>query len=172
IPFGFCAYGRDVAGDLAGARLIILYHKLLEASSFAEFFAPYEASQLPALFTSKGLGDELHRDHPTVVDILKISPRPQPSVWFLRQFVFREVEVDEKNLCFLVPCCRVLADYGFMNSKTLVDFMDMCRMYKKLFADTTCDPLDLHRAFIAGKLYAYVRKFVKFPEKERYRRLL
>ena len=172
IPFGFCAYNQDVAGDLSGAQLIIMYHKLLDTSSFAEFFAAYETSQLPALFTSKGLGDELHRDHPVVVDILKIAPSPQHSVWFLRQFIFRGVKVDEKNLSFSVPCRRVLVDYGFLNSQTLNDFMDLLRMYEKLFKETTCDPLDLHRAFTAGKLYAYVRKFVKLDEKERYKRLL
>ncbi|KJA23304.1 hypothetical protein HYPSUDRAFT_1081302 [Hypholoma sublateritium FD-334 SS-4] len=102
------------------------------------------------------------------------SPRRVPtncaslSAWYLKQFVFDDLKENELD-CDIVPISPVMKDYGFEHCETIEDFEGLKAVYRVLLKHTSCQPPDLHRACIEGRLYEYVSSLVRMDDKEKYK---
>lgn len=86
------------------------------------------------------------------------------SVWWLKMFVL--VDPDKR----IEPVPAVIVDYGFMNCKQPQDREDLKAIYKMFFESGKGDPIALHNAAVAGKIFEYVGGVVKL--KNKFRRLM
>ena len=108
---------------------------------------------------SKGLKD--HRlQFPCLEDFLSVPPiGPWPSVWSLKQFLAIADPADFPPS----PAGRV--DYGFMNCRTFEETCILMEIYKRLL--DKANPLALHEACLAGKLFEFAGEFDKMSETHR-----
>ena len=125
----------------------------LETASFTEFWQAFETGSLIQLMDAKGLkGDRLQFPH--LETYLSVPPSgPQPSVWSLKQFLA------VNSLADLPPCPAVNFDYGFINCQTFEEICILMEIYKRLL--TKANPLELHKASLAGQLFEFANKFDK-----------
>ena len=115
------------------------------------------------LFDSQGLQVK-HRDH--LQDLL-YSDRVK-SVWFLKQFVVREVTPDRE---FNVRPA-VMVDYGFINCRNDSERRQLKRVYKAFFENHDGDPMALHAAAMRGNIHGYLSKIVQGLRDPKFQRLM
>jgi len=159
VDFGFCACSskRDEA------LLAYIYRELISRCSFDELLTAFKSSDLLSLIDRKGLMAErqeiLHLE-----DILRGSPFMNKSVWDLKQFVLAE------NVELIPP---VGADYGFFNCAGEAERLELKKVYQRVFNHSDGDPIRLHEAAIAGKLFEYISSLTSLKKKKKkFRRLL
>ena len=118
------------------ARSFLDTHKI-ESASFTEFWRAHEAGSLQLMDWKGYKEDQLQ--FPFLEEFLSVpSHGPQPSVWFLKQFIAINNPVEHP------PMPAVYVDYRFMNCKALGVTCILMEIYKRLLLKTT--PLDLHEA--------------------------
>jgi len=163
--FGFCVCQHEHAE----ASLSRIYRQLLTKCSFDEIFAAYKSSTLIALFDAKGLKSQ-RQSIPYLEDVLSGSPNGNISVWDLKQYIVAEDAEDVELIR------SVSVDYGFINCKNEEENQELKEVYKQFFSQYRADPMELHEACIAGRLFEYVGGFVelnkKNKNKKKFRRLM
>ena len=133
-------------------------HKL-QPATFTEFWRSYQSGTLIQLMDSKGL-KELRSDFPFLEAFLSVPPSgPHPSVWSLKQFI----AINDPAEYPPIPALQL--DYGFMNCQTFEEICILMEIYKRLLQDA--DPLELHKACLAGKLFVFAQKFHAMNEDHR-----
>ena len=179
--FGFCTcngerqesgLGAIYQALLVGDGLFEDVHKHLtfqmlgrrkdQIATFTEFWQAFEAGKLIQLMDSKGLKEQ-SMGFPFLEKFLSVPPTGAfPSVWDLKQFVAiaKPAEFD--------PIPAVNVDYGFMNCRSFEETCTLMEIYKRLLSKA--NPLELHEACLAGRLFEFAEKFDKMDEK--YRRLM
>lgn len=131
----------------------------LETASFTEFWQAFESGSLIQLMDAKGLKNDRLR-FPYLETYLSAPPsKTQPSVWLLKQFLAVNSPAD------FPPCRPVNFDYGFWNCQTFEEICIVMEIYKRLLAKA--NPLDLHKACLAGQLFEFAAKFDKMDEAHR-----
>ncbi|CZR61330.1 uncharacterized protein PAC_11226 [Phialocephala subalpina] len=150
--FGFCTcIGEREEGRLGGLyQQLLVGHNLFEdvhsnvgfsplrneTATFAEFWHAYEAGTLIKLMDSKGL--ENLRSGFTLKD-------------------FSPSHLRDPNPPEYPPMPALEVDYGFMNCKTFEETCILMEIYKRLLEKA--NPLDLHQACLAGKLFEFAKKY-------------
>lgn len=86
---------------------------------------------------------------------------PYPSVWRLKQFVAIGDPAEHP------PIAALQWDYGFGNCQTFEEVCILMEIYKRLLQHRDVDPLELHKACLAGKLFAFAQKYHKMEEDHR-----
>ncbi|KAJ2973210.1 hypothetical protein NUW54_g12106 [Trametes sanguinea] len=163
--FGFVS-ARFPGEELDFARE---YDALLDRCTFDEFHAAYVASSIPDLFLRYGLQELPHNAH--FCDVMADSPRSVKTVWELKNYI--DILVSSDALSRPQPSPPLTADYGYVNCRTPEERTLLDEAYKRLFMETSADPLELHKACLEGDLFRFVGTFVKFaPWAEKYKRLL
>jgi len=82
------------------------------------------------------------------------------SVWYLKAYVYQELKQTT-----IIPSFRV--DYGIINCGGVLTHLQLLKdTYRKVFEHPKGDPLELHKACIAGKIYEYVGSLLKIKKKE------
>jgi hypothetical protein len=164
--FGFCV-ARDQYEE---SQLGVLYRELIQTCTFNEFVTAFESSTLFALVTSKGMRERFldplrNFDLEGLKDVLSLSgsPRELTSVWYLKQYIMTEEEVD----------LAAAVDYGFVNCDHEEDTSSLKRLYKQIFEMHRVKPLELHQAAIKGQLFKYAGSLVKLEKrKNKFQRLM
>ena len=137
---------------------------VFQPATFTQFWKAYEAGTLIQLMDSKGL-KKLRSRLPFLEGFLSVPPAgPRPSVWDLKQFL----EIDEPTDHPPIP--SVNADYGFMNCRTFEDTCILMEIYRKVLK--AANPLELHRACVAGDLFQFASAYPYLPMEERWRSLM
>ncbi|KZP17693.1 hypothetical protein FIBSPDRAFT_933890 [Athelia psychrophila] len=159
IDFGFCT----CEDEYVESRLGVIYAQIVKQCTFNELLAAYRASSLAPLIDKYGFGAD--RESIThLQDVLSSTgSATSKSVWWLKSFVLADAVT-------LQPRRSVVADYGFMNCEQPQDQEDLKAIYKKFFQCREADPIALHNAAIAGKIFEYVGGVVKL--KKKFRRLM
>ena len=133
-------------------------HKF-QPATFTEFWHSYQSGTLIQLMDSAGL-KEFRSDFPYLEAFLSIPPAGlYPSVWSLKQFIAINDPVEHP------PIPALQWDYGFGNCQTFEETCILMEIYKRLLQNA--DPLDLHKACFAGKLFAFARKYHTMDEGHR-----
>lgn len=155
--FGFCACHDEEEES----RLGVIYMKMIQQCTFSELLAAYRASSLAALMDKYGL-HAMREPMAHLQDVLSgTGSGQQKSVWWLKVFVLGEE---------IAPIPAVTVDYGFMNCREPQDREVLKGIYKKFFECERGDPIMLHNAAVAGKLFEYVGGVVKV--KKRFKSLM
>lgn len=130
-----------------------------QTATFPEFWQAFEAGKLIQLMDSKGLKDQRIK-FPFLEEFLSVPPAgPWPSVWDLKQFVAIADPAE------FLPSPAVQVDYGFMNCRTFEETCTLMEIYKRILGKA--NPLALHEACLAGKLFEFAGKFDKMDETHR-----
>jgi hypothetical protein len=166
--FGFCTYYNELEyNSLAG-----LYQRLLLGKSCMQiwgsmpdpFGIPTRLKVLVLrrfgghmrlvqlqLMDSKGYKED-RLQFPFLEEFLSVpSHGPQPSVWFLKQFIAINNPLEHP------PIPAVNVDYGFMNCGTLEETCILMEIYKRLLLKAT--PVELHKGCLEGKLFEFAQRF-------------
>lgn len=162
IPFGFC-----VCDEFSEMALGVLYEELIRRCTFEEFYTAFETSKLADLMDAKGF-KRRRLSFPDLESVLSTSPHMNLSVWDLKQLVYSEERGPGR-----VP--SVFVDYGFGNCKDEGERGDLKRVYKEYFeaGRARAEPLKLHEACIAGKLFEHVSGVVRLKKDvKKYTRLM
>ena len=126
---------------------------------FTQFWKAHEAGTLIQLMDSKGL-KKLRSRLPFLEGFLSAPPAgPHPSVWNLKRFL----EIDDPMDYPPVPSVR--CDYGFLNCDTFEETCILMEIYGRVLK--TANPLALHQACIAGKLFEFASGYVRMEERWR-----
>ena len=154
--FGFCT---TVEIHIEG-RLGALYVELIQQCRFTEFWQAFAQGKLIALMDRKGFR-ERRRPFKYLEAFLSSTPEGENrySIWDLVRFCRSEEWEAPQHL---------LVDYGFFNCDTALDRMQLKDTYKELLQK--CDPLDLHKACIKGKLFEFANRYMKLEK--RFQRLM
>ena len=135
---------------------------VIQPATFTQFWKAYEAGTLIQLMDRMGL-KELRSRLPFLEGFLSVPPEgPHPSVWDLKQFLEIRDPIDYP------PIPSVNVDYGFMNCRTFEETCILMEIYRKVLE--TANPLQLHRACVAGDLFQFASSYV--PMEERWRPLM
>jgi hypothetical protein len=127
-----------------------------KSATFKEFWLAYQSGTLIQLIDSKGLKDERSR-FPFLEAFLSVPYRePHPSVWSLKQ----SLEVDNPGKYPLHPAVNV--DYGFINCQTFEETCILMALYRRLVC--VANPLELHKACLAGESFEFAQQFHKMDE--------
>ncbi|KAF2806940.1 uncharacterized protein BDZ99DRAFT_573630 [Mytilinidion resinicola] len=119
-----------------------------------------ESGSLIKLMDSHGLKGPSFRH---LESFLSVPPSgPHKSVWGLKQFLAISQPTEYP------PDASIRFDYGFKNCRNFEETCTLMEIYKQLLQQA--DPLDLHEACLAGKLFEFAEKFHKI--KEEWRRLM
>ncbi|KAI0031655.1 hypothetical protein K488DRAFT_51680 [Vararia minispora EC-137] len=164
IGFGFCA-AKDLYEECQLARD---YYQLIHLCTFDEFCSARSSCSLPDLFKAYGIKSSL--------GILNTVCRPvRQSVWDLKEYItlVYEYGVDADGEPILPPR-PVSVDYGFVNCAGEREKKKLQELYKRYFSLSMADPLELHNAAIAGRLYKHMAedKNIILEPKKLYMRLL
>jgi hypothetical protein len=154
--FGFCVC-QDEYGEASLSRI---YRQLLTKCSFDEIFTAYKSSTLIALFDAKGLKSQ-RQSIQYLEDVLSGLPNGNISVWDLKQYIVAEDAEDVELIR------SVSVDYGFINCKNEEENQELKEVYKQFFSQYRADPVELHEACIAGRLFEYVGGFVELNKKNK-----
>jgi hypothetical protein len=150
--------GDKLFSDLPGREKFFRTRKM-ETATFEEFWHAYESGTLIQLMDSKGLKWQ-RTQFPFLEKFLSVPPSgPQPSVWSLKQFLAINDPID------FPPIPAVKVDYGFMNCENFEETCVLMEIYKRLLVKA--NPLELHDACLAGKLFEYAGRFDKMDENHR-----
>jgi len=82
-----------------------------------------------------------------------------PSVWNLKKFLEINDPVD------YLPVPSVNVDYGFINCHTFEETCTLMEIYGEVLK--TANPLELHKACIAGELFQFASRYVRMEERWR-----
>ena len=124
--------------------------------TFTQFWQAYEAGKLIQLMDSKGLKN-LRSWLPFLEQFLSVPPvGPHPSVWDLKQFL----EIDQPMDFPPVPSVKV--DYGFINCSSFEETCILMQIYKEVLK--IANPLELHRACVAGDLFRFASDHYRMEE--------
>jgi hypothetical protein len=127
--------------------------------TFTQFWKAYEAGTLIQLMDSKGLKEQ-RSGLPFLEGFLSVPPAgPRPSVWDLKQFLEIGDPIDHPP----VPSFNL--DYGFINCRNFEEMCILMEIYGKVLE--TANPLDLHRACVAGNLFRFGSDYVQMNERWR-----
>lgn len=167
--FGFCTchnereegrlgglYQRLLLGDKlfenvskAGIRTSLVKPKL-QTATFAEFWHAYESGTLIRLMDLKGVKNERSL-FPFPEGFFSVPPSgPHPSVWSSKQFIAINNQAE-----FPIPTMQV--NYGFLNCRNFEETCILREVYKRLLLKA--NPLELHEACLAGKLFEFAQRF-------------
>lgn len=176
--FGFCT----CRGEREERRLGGLYQELLtgdklfedvmknqhyttpgrqkyQPATFTEFWHSYQSGTLIQLMDSKGL-EEFRSNFPFLKAFLSVPPAgPYPSVWKLKQFI----AINDPAEYPPTPALRW--DYGFLNCQSFEETCILMEIYQRLLQEA--DPLELHKACLAGKLFVFAQKYHRMNEDHR-----
>lgn len=139
-----------------------------QPATFTEFWQAYQSGTLIQLMDSKLLlRKDFRSDFPFLEAFLSIPPAvvggpPYPSVWKLKQFV-----AIGDPAAGHPPIAAPQCDYGFGNCQTFEEVCILMEIYKRLLQHENVDPLELHKACLAGKLFAFAQKYDKMDEDHR-----
>ncbi|THV46494.1 hypothetical protein BGAL_0381g00010 [Botrytis galanthina] len=151
--------GNKLLDDLRGSNQHVFYGPAPQTATFTEFWHAYESGKLIELIDSKGL-QKMRLEFKFLQWFLSLSPsRPQASVWSLKQFV----AID--NPAEVPPNETLQVDYGFMNCQTFEETCILLEIYKRLLREA--DPLELHEACLAGKLFEFAEAYYHIDESHR-----
>ena len=171
--FGFCTCRGELEENWLGGlyQRLLLGDKLFEdvmamanwhpsrksqTATFTEFWHSYQSGTLIQLIDSKGL-KESRLGFPFLEEFLSVPPSgPHPSVWDLKQFIAIN------NPAEYPPIPALQVDYGFMNCQTFEETCVLMEIYKRLLQKA--NPLELHKACLAGKLFVFAQKFHAMEE--------
>ena len=132
---------------------------VIQPATFTQFWKAYEAGTLIQLMDWKGL-KELRSRLPFLEGFLSVPPAgPRPSVWDLKQFL----EISDPKDHPPIPSVDV--DYGFINCRTFEELCILMEIYGKVLK--TANPLELHRACVAGDLFQFASVYVRMEERWR-----
>lgn len=132
---------------------------VVQPATFTQFWKAYEAGTLIQLMDSKGL-KELRSRLPFLEGFLSVPPAgPHPSVWDLKQFLEISDPMDHP------PTPSVIVDYGFTNCRTFEETCTLMEIYGKVLK--TANPLELHKACVAGDLFRFASDYVRMEERWR-----
>jgi hypothetical protein len=127
--------------------------------TFTQFWKAYEAGTLIQLMDSKGLKEQRSK-LPFLEGFLSVPPAGlRPSVWNLKQFLVISNPIDHP------PVPSVNIDYGFINCRNFEEMCILMGIYGKVLE--TANPLDLHRACVAGNLSQFASGYVQMNEQWR-----
>ncbi|PVH95836.1 hypothetical protein DM02DRAFT_689266 [Periconia macrospinosa] len=128
-------------------------------ASFAEFWKSYENGTLLQLIDSHGLKD-FRMQLPHLESFFSVPPSgPHPSVWDLKQFL------ENADPLTHPPIPSISCDYGFLNCNTFEDTCTLMEIYRRVLEGV--DPMDLHRACVAGRLFEFASAFLEMEEEWR-----
>jgi hypothetical protein len=145
-------FGDKLFSDIP-ARDRFFRGRKMETASFKEFWHAYKSGSLIQLMDSKGLKVE-RAQFPFLEEFLSVPPSgPQPSVWSLKQFIAIENPMDSP------PIPALTFDYGFMNCGSFEETCILMEIYKRLLLKV--NPLELHEACLAGRLFEFAETFDK-----------
>ncbi|OCK75458.1 hypothetical protein K432DRAFT_429412, partial [Lepidopterella palustris CBS 459.81] len=137
-------------------QYLTLRNRKFQTATFTEFWHSYQSGTLIHLMDSKGL-KEFRTDFPFLEEFLSVPPSgPHPSVWDLKQFIAINDPVEYP------PIPALLVDYGFMNCQTFEETCILMEIYKRILQKA--DPLELHKACLAGKLFVFAQMFHAMDE--------
>jgi hypothetical protein len=123
----------------------------LENASFTEFWQAFKSGSLIQLMDAKDLKSD-RLQFPYLETYLSVPPfMARSSVWLLKQFLAVNDPAD------FPPYPTVNCDYGFRNCQTLEEICILMEIYKRLLIKA--DPLELHKACLAGQLFEFAAKF-------------
>ncbi|KAF1961813.1 hypothetical protein CC80DRAFT_488219 [Byssothecium circinans] len=126
-------------------------------ATFTQFWKAYEAGTLIQLMDSKGLR-ELRSRLPFLEAFLSAPPvGPRESVWDLKQFLEIREPWDWP------PAPSVDVDYGFVNCHTSEETYTPMEIYDTVLK--TANPLELHRACVAGDLFRFASRHLQMEER-------
>jgi len=126
--------------------------------TFTEFWKAYESHTLIELMDSKGLHENRLENSPRHLEaFLRGGALSKSSVWELKLFLAGEEAVEPEK------CVGV--DYGFWNCRTFQETLDLKEVYREVLR--VADPVDLHKACIAGELFNFASKHVKLAPRFR-----
>ncbi|KAL9055450.1 MAG: hypothetical protein Q9162_003548 [Coniocarpon cinnabarinum] len=130
--------------------------------TFTQFWKALETGTLVQLMDAKGL-KSLRSTLPFLEDFLsKPLAGPRPSVWDLKQFLEINDPVDWP------PCPSVKVDYGFINCNTVEETCILMEVYRQVLKNG--NPLELHNACVAGKLFQFASAHA--PMREQWRPMM
>lgn len=133
-------------------------HKF-QPATFTEFWHSYQSGTLIQLMDSKGL-EEFRSDFPFLEAFISVPPSgPHPCVWNLKQFIAINDPAEYR------PIPALQLDYGFVNCQTFEEICIVMEIYKRLLQNA--DPLELHKACLAGKLFVFAQKYHAMDEDHR-----
>lgn len=172
ITFGFVAAIRQADELPIGQAYSDLIFK---RCTFAEFRTAYLSGTILALAEAYGVSFSNANTLPATTrglrDVLAESPRRFKTVWYLKQYIDEVLCADSDPPPR--PHKSISTDYGFGNCKNAEETKLLEELYTKYFVHADADPLELHKACIAGELMKYLGEFVKLkPKTEKYKRLL
>ncbi|KAF7922174.1 hypothetical protein BELL_0761g00090 [Botrytis elliptica] len=151
--------GNELLGGLRGNTQHLFYGPAPPTATFAEFWHAYESGTLIELIDSKGL-TKMRSEFKFLERFLSGSPSgPQPSVWSLKQCVAIN------SLAEFLPNATLQVDYGFMNCQTFEETCILLEIYKRLLREA--NPLELHEACLAGKLFEFAESYHDMDEGHR-----
>lgn len=145
------------------------YLSLIHKVTFDEFCNAYESHSLLSLSKENGL--EITDAY--IIDVLASQPGHK-TVWSMKQYVENKI-INGIEDTEVRPSRAVLVDYGFLNCKTTEEHKLVIDVYRAFFAmKARANPLELHKACIEGRLFAYFAKDLgfKLKPKQTYQRLL
>lgn len=136
-------------------------HHKFQPATFTEFWQAYQSGTLIQLMDST-LPKDFRSDFPFLEAFLSIPPAgPHPSVWKLKQFIAISDRAEHR------PLPALKWDYGFGNCQTFEEICILMEIYKSLLQQNAVDPLELHKACLAGKLFAFAQKYHKIDGNHR-----
>ncbi|KAF7943452.1 hypothetical protein EAE96_011378 [Botrytis aclada] len=151
--------GNKLLDDLQGNNQHMVYGPEPPTATFTEFWHAYQSGTLIKLIDSKGL-NKLRSEFKFLERFLSEPPSgPQPSVWSLKQFVAIY------NPAEFPPSQTLEVDYGFMNCQTFEETCILLEIYKRLLRGA--NPLELHEACLAGKLFEFAGSYHHVDESHR-----
>lgn len=153
---------EDVMTDLHYQTPLAGRHHKFQPATFTEFWQAYQSGTLIQLMDST-LRKDSRSDLPFLEAFLSIPPAgPHPSVWRLKQFIAINDPAEHP------PLPALQWDYGFGNCQTFEEICILIEIYKRLLQQNAAvDPLELHKACLAGKLFAFAQKYHKMDENHR-----
>ncbi|TGO52514.1 hypothetical protein BCON_0140g00280 [Botryotinia convoluta] len=151
--------GNKPLDDLRGNTQHMFYGPAPLTATFTEFWHAYQSGTLIKLIDSKGL-EKMRSEFKFLERFLSVSPSGlQPSIWSLKQFVAIDNPSD------FPPNATLEVDYGFMNCQTFEETCILLEIYKRFLK--VANPLALHEACLAGKLFEFAKLFDHMDESHR-----
>ncbi|KIM22130.1 hypothetical protein M408DRAFT_12182 [Serendipita vermifera MAFF 305830] len=125
---------------------------------FNDFASKFKAGRLIDLFRRYGVEDSV-LSIPYMAEFLEDN-RVVASVWWLKAYVYRDPGLEDMH-----PVVGI--DYGINNCRRVGEYIALMKdTYKKVLEHPQSDPLELHEACVAGKIYPYVHSLLKLKKRD------
>ncbi|KAH6908245.1 hypothetical protein BKA70DRAFT_1281037 [Coprinopsis sp. MPI-PUGE-AT-0042] len=148
LQFGLCVGDRH-----SQMEIVEIYKKLINSTSFNEFYHAYENAQLVDLFNRKGLTQSaaFRRVTDEFEDVVGGWARGiLKSAWHLKAFVQGPNPIRPGDMLGVYGPTH--ADYGWINCKNVQDLKQLLRAYQRYFNSPGASCSELHSACINGRL--------------------